>query len=270
MSSLRSYLIALSLGLVLLVPPSVSAATVEERLANLEQQVKEMKKTADFNNKRLAESLANFEMVREEINTLVGQIGQIRHEVETENKARAQELQEMSHRLARMEEQLGDQVAILQDLAGDAVAKQADGKGKQAEEELRYKKAFSEMTLHQYKKGAELFRQFIKKYPKSKLADNAQYWLGECLYSLGDYEKAILEFQKVVKQYPKGDKAAAAILKQGFAFFELKSYADAKAFLEKVVVEYPKSEEAVQAREKMAQVDEQLKLSSPEPSSSSL
>lgn len=268
MSSNRFGIIGLVAAVFLLVPVTIQAATVEERLARLELEIKDMKKTADFNNKRLAEALANFEMVREEINTMVGQIGEIRHEVETENKTRAQELQEMTHRLARMEEQLGDQVALIRDLAGDELAKKADGKGKQAAEELLYKKAFSEMTLHNYKQGAELFRQFIKKYPKSQLADNAQYWLGECLYSMGDYEKAILEFQKVIKQYPKGDKSAAAILKQGLAFYELKSYADAKAFLEKVVVEYPKSEEAVQAREKMVQVDEAIKMGTPAPSSS--
>lgn len=260
----KSLLLLLSLCLF---PAVLQAATVEERLTRLESQVKEMRQTAEFNNKRMAEALASFEMIREEINRMGGEIGTIRHEVESENQARGQELQEMSHRLARMEEQLGDQIALIRDLAGDAVNKQGDAKGKAAEEELLYKKAFSEMTLHQYKKGADLFSQFIKKYPKSKLVDNAQYWLGECYYSLGDYEKAILEFQKVVKQYPKGDKAAASILKQGLAFYELKSYADAKAFLEKVVREYPKSEEAVEAREKMAQVDEALKSAAP-PSSS--
>ena len=252
--------------LILTVSLTIAApcwgATVEERVARLEEQVKQMKETANFNNKRLAEALASFEAIREEINTLVGQIGTIRHEVGQGGQQNSQQLQEMSHRLARMEEQLGDQIAMIRDLSsGQPAGTETQTKGKQAAAELLYKKAFSDMTQRNYKKSAELFAAFIKKYPKSPLADNAQYWRGESLYAMGDYEAAILEFQTVIKKYPKGDKVPGAILKQGFAFFELKSYADAKAFLEKVIIEYPKSEEALKAREKITQVDAMIRES---------
>jgi tol-pal system protein YbgF len=119
-----------------------------------------------------------------------------------------------------------------------------------------YRKALAEVNAQNYKAAMPLFDQFLKKFPKSAMADNAQYWKGESLYGLKQFPEAILEFQKVVKKFPKSDKVPAAILKQGYCFFEAKEYLDAKAFLQKVVTLYPKSDEASKARDKIKQIDE--------------
>jgi len=245
---------------VLLCPLASEGASVEWRLSTVEAQLKQMKETAAFNNKRVADSLAVFEDVKQQINEMVGEIGKIRHELGSDAGDRTKNLQEMSHRLSRMEERLLDQMAMIADLSADLnMSTKISAKSQQSEDVL-YQAAFSEMVQKKYKTAAKLFDQFVKKYPRSKLADNAMYWRGECYYALGDYEAAILEMQQVVKKYPKGDKAPAAILKQGYAFFQIKSYADSKAFLEKVIAEYPKSEEAIKAKEKIAEVNEILKL----------
>src|SRR5262249_8546836 len=49
-------------------------------------------------------------------------------------------------------------------------------------------------------------REFLRKSPKSDLADDAQYWIGEAYYANRDYNRAILEFNEVLLRYPKGDK----------------------------------------------------------------
>ncbi|MGH7896873.1 MAG: tetratricopeptide repeat protein, partial [Candidatus Binatia bacterium] len=64
-------------------------------------------------------------------------------------------------------------------------------------------------------------REFLRKSPKSDLADDAQYWIGEAYYATRDYNRAILEFNEVLLRYPKGDKVPAALLRQAFAFAEL-------------------------------------------------
>ncbi|MBT3388592.1 MAG: tol-pal system protein YbgF, partial [Desulfobacula sp.] len=65
------------------------------------------------------------------------------------------------------------------------------------------------------------FKNFLKKYPDSDLAGNAQFWLAESFYATKWYEKAILEYQKVMEDYPKHNKVAGAKLKQGYSFAEL-------------------------------------------------
>jgi tol-pal system protein YbgF len=95
------------------------------------------------------------------------------------------------------------------------------------------------------------FKNFQKKYPKSKLADNAAFWIGESYMDLQQYEQAILAFQKVIKKYPRGNKVPNATLRQALAFYELNDKTSAKLLLRKLIKKYPKSNEAKIARNKL-------------------
>ena len=102
-----------------------------------------------------------------------------------------------------------------------------------------------------YEEAIVGFKNFLKKYPKSKLADNAAFWIGESYMSMKKYEQAILAFQKVIKKYPRGNKVPNAILRQALAFFELNDKTSAKLLLRKLIKKYPKSNEAKIARSKL-------------------
>lgn len=95
------------------------------------------------------------------------------------------------------------------------------------------------------------FKNFLRKYPKSKLADNAAFWIGESYMALKQYEQAILAFQKVMKKYPRGNKVPNALLRQALAFYELKDKTSAKLLLKKLIKKYPKSNEAKIAGNKL-------------------
>ena len=97
----------------------------------------------------------------------------------------------------------------------------------------------------------EEFQRIIKQYPKSRHADNAQFWIGEIYYREKWYEKAILEYQKVIEKYPKGNKVPASLLKQGFAFLNLGEKANARLILNELVAKHPKSNEAKIAKQKL-------------------
>jgi tol-pal system protein YbgF len=95
------------------------------------------------------------------------------------------------------------------------------------------------------------FKDFLKKYPKSDRADNAQFWVGESYFALRQYEQAILAFNDVIKNYPKGNKVANALLRQSFAFLEINDKTSAKLLLRKIVKEHPNSSEAKIAAKKL-------------------
>ncbi|MCK4390139.1 MAG: tol-pal system protein YbgF [Desulfobacterales bacterium] len=103
----------------------------------------------------------------------------------------------------------------------------------------------------EYENARELFRSFLKDYPKSKMGDNAQFWLGEIYYRDKWYEKAILEYQKVIESYPKGNKTPSALLKQGFAFSNLGDEANARLILRELIRKFPNSNEANVAKKKL-------------------
>lgn len=125
---------------------------------------------------------------------------------------------------------------------------------KEEDPEALYLKGYEKTKSKDYAEAVKTFERFLEAYPEHKLADHAQYWLGEIHYTKGDWEKAILEFDKVIKNYPRGDKAAAATLKQGLSFEKLGSPKEARVLLEEVVSKFPKSPEASIARERLGKI----------------
>ena len=120
-----------------------------------------------------------------------------------------------------------------------------------SEEKRRYDLILATYQKGNYEEALSGFTSFLEKYPTSKLADNAQFWIGECYLSLKKYEQAILAYQEVIKKYPKGNKVANAMLRQAVAFSELKDTLSARLLLKKIIKEYPDSSEAKIARTRL-------------------
>lgn len=118
-----------------------------------------------------------------------------------------------------------------------------------------YQQAYSAFKAGDYPAALKGFKTFLKEYPQSEYADNAQYWIGECYHRQGDYERAILEYEQVIRQYPKGDKVPSALLKQGFAFLELGDRGNARLLFQKVIKQYPQSPQAEIATKKLKTLD---------------
>jgi len=118
-------------------------------------------------------------------------------------------------------------------------------------EENLYESALAKFRAGKSEEALAGFRHFLGNYPKSKLADNAQFWVGECYFSLRQYEQAILAYQEVIKNYPEGNKVPSAMLRQALAFNEIKDMTSAKLLLKKIVKSYPNSSEAKIAEAKL-------------------
>ncbi|MBN1276372.1 MAG: tol-pal system protein YbgF [Deltaproteobacteria bacterium] len=103
----------------------------------------------------------------------------------------------------------------------------------------------------QYEKAIDGFSDFLKKYPNSDLADNAQFWIGECYMALKQFEQAILAYQEVIKKYPKGNKVPNALLRQALAFGEINDKISSQLLLKKVIKDFPNSSEAKIAEAKL-------------------
>jgi len=118
-------------------------------------------------------------------------------------------------------------------------------------EERLYEVSLALYREEKYEEAIAGFKNFLEKYPKSKLADNAQFWVAECHMALKQYEQAILGFQRVIKKYPKGNKVPNAILRQALAFYEINDKTSARLLLKKLIKQYPRSTEAKIAKGKL-------------------
>ena len=98
------------------------------------------------------------------------------------------------------------------------------------------------------------FRAFLKKYPQSPLAANAQYWLGEVMYSSRNYRGAIDEFVVVLEQYSDSSKAPDAAIKLGYSFYEMKNWVYARRTLQDIMRNFPKTPAATLAEARLAKM----------------
>ena len=158
------------------------------------------------------------------------------------------ELEELRHDLQRTRTDLD---AFKADTTQREVDKLRSGK---AEDDLAVYDRTLKIILEEkdYALAIDKFKEFTKRYPKSTLADNAAYWIGEGHYALGQYKEAVLEFQNVIENYPKSDKVCAALLKQAFSFEQLRDKTKAKLFFEETISRCKKKPEAKTAKKQLA------------------
>ena len=143
-------------------------------------------------------------------------------------------------------EQITDSVSRIEVVNKDPSPGDKDGGAQNA-----YMKAFGLYSANNYSGAVEAFEAFIKSYPKSEYAGNAQYWIGECYYSQHNYPRALDAFNKLLATYPKGNKVPDAMLKIGYTYINLNDPAKTKNSLQSLVDKYPNSQAAIKARERL-------------------
>jgi tol-pal system protein YbgF len=134
--------------------------------------------------------------------------------------------------------------------------------------EESYQAAYLDFSKGLYPLAVSGFRDFLRRFPDSPLADSAQYWIGEAYFSMAratasqpdkareNMEQAVQEFRKVVVAYPRGSKVPTALYKEALALVELKQTALAQSRLQYLVDHFPQSEEAPLAKERLAGLKE--------------
>lgn len=114
-----------------------------------------------------------------------------------------------------------------------------------------------ERTMAYYKDGRygeaiAGFQDFVRLYPRSDLADNAYFWIGECYRAVEKYEEAILTYQRVINDYPKGNKVPSAMLQQAITFEKINDKITANLVFKKLLKGFPKTKEAEIARKRLS------------------
>jgi len=97
--------------------------------------------------------------------------------------------------------------------------------------------------------GAEAaLKLFLKRFPKSNLAGNAQYWLGQTYYSRKLYTQSTRAFLEGYNAYPESPKAPAFLLKIGMSLFAMGEKTDACDAYRELSLRFPKSTENLKRR----------------------
>ena len=122
--------------------------------------------------------------------------------------------------------------------AADAPAASSEP-GDPAKEKLYYDAAFDLIKAKDFDKASQAFTAFLRKYPNSQYAGNAQYWLGEVNLAKGDLQGAGQAFAKVSQLYPKHAKVPDSLYKLADVERRLGHTDKVKGILQQVVAQYP-------------------------------
>jgi tol-pal system protein YbgF len=225
----------------------------------------------------LADTRANMQQLQREFSALKERIEETRYQVGRQigqsSRDGDQRVKDLEARVAKLTEAFKEQDGQLKareeevrELQKNIRQQQAVTGGTSAEkseisaaeneaERSDYEVAWRALEKKDYRLAITRFKEFLQKHPKSKLANQAQYWVGESHYALREFDQAILEFDAVRSRYPQAEKVPAALLKQGFAFAELGEKVNARLILQEVIEKYAQSPEAVQAKQKLKSLE---------------
>jgi len=228
---------------------------LEARMARLERIVANEAETAQ----RLDEVQGNMRELR-------GRIEEVEHSGEALSKQQRDLYGDLDKRMAAFGSggaAAGAAGAAAGAAAGVAAAGAAADKGAgeaagsnepSSVEQAVYNQAFDALKAGSYSTAITGFRDFLKTYPGSALAENAQYWLGEAYYVNHDYDGAAGAFRTVLKKWPDSQKAPNALLKLGFTQYAQKQYPAARATLDEVTKKYPGTDSAKLAADRLRRI----------------
>lgn len=120
-----------------------------------------------------------------------------------------------------------------------------------ADEQATYDSATATLKAGDYKTAALQLSEFVRRFPQSGYAANAQYLLGSSYYGQRDCTKAIAAHQVVATNYPDSPKAPDAMSIIATCYEEQKNKKAAAKTLRDLIVKYPDSSAAVAARERL-------------------
>lgn len=112
-----------------------------------------------------------------------------------------------------------------------------------------YRQGLAAMKADNYRSAVVKFAQLEHSYPKSELAEPAEYFSANALYESGKYDQSVLQFNDLAMRYPKGRFATGALLREAQAFLKINDRIDARLTLQQLVANYPGTPEAHAAGE---------------------
>ena len=226
----------------------LSRMSVKQRLERLENIV-----SSDI----LMEQARQLEALQQEISMLREMLEEKDYQLDLVTQRQRSLYSDMDRRLNSLEGGAGRSAASAPvpppsaSSAAAATAAAAMSTGGDKDGAQQYTAAFDLLKEGQYSKSIAAFESFLKDYPDSKYADNAQYWLGEANYVSREYKTALNAFQTLIAKYPESSKISGARLKIGYTYYELKNWSAAKDALMQVVKLYPDTTVASKANDRL-------------------
>jgi tol-pal system protein YbgF len=204
------------------------------------------------------ELFLQLQQLQEEVARLRGTLEEQQYEIQRLKQESLERYQDLDSRLSAAPQSPAPAPVAPADGAANAAPVQAPAAsaapGDPAKEKLFYDAAFDLIKAKDFAKADQAFSAFLRKYPGSQYAGNAQYWLGEVKLAQGDLQGAGRAFAQVSQSYPQHQKVADSLYKLADVEQRLGNAAKAKGILQQVVAQYPGTSAAQLAQRDLARL----------------
>ena len=102
-----------------------------------------------------------------------------------------------------------------------------------------YNTALADFTAGQWALCIDGFGTYLRNFARNDLADDAQWYVGECYHQDGKFAEAIDAYNRVIANYPKGDRVPDAYYKRGIALSATGQTDRARESFETLMKNYP-------------------------------
>jgi tol-pal system protein YbgF len=114
-----------------------------------------------------------------------------------------------------------------------------------------YETAYADYTAGQWSLAVQGFETYLKTYPKSDLADDAQYYIGESYSGDSRFREAVAAYERVVRDYPQSDILPEAYYKIGITYERLGQPDKAREAYDHAVKTFPDTDAGRLAKQRL-------------------
>ncbi len=228
----------------------LSACASKQDLVVVADDLRKLKTDSETIKVQSAGSYSDIQQVRDEVARLQGSIEEREFKSKqafgrlgVEDSLLVHKVDDLESRLQRVEEYLG--------LTRKADVAPVPTPAETLNDVGLLNDGLDKLAKKNYTSARESFSALLKSYPKSGLADNAQFQIAESYFNEKKYEDAILEYQTLIAKYTKSSRRPAALYKQAISLDMIGDAVNSKVRFKTLINVYPASPEAALARKKL-------------------
>lgn len=213
--------------------------TIDARLAKIEAAVQDKQQILDL--------IKEVDAIKAELARARGQAEVQAHQLDTLGKRQNDLYADLDQRMGELAKSVQAAAAATQPPAGAA----ADDP---ALESRSYEAALKLFRDGDYPGAIAGFSEFLRAYPSSALAANAQYWIGYSHFAQKDYKGALAQQQKLIATYPASNKVPDALFNIAASQLALNDTAAGRRTLKEIVAKHPGTQAATLAARRLAEL----------------
>jgi tol-pal system protein YbgF len=117
-----------------------------------------------------------------------------------------------------------------------------------------YSNGYRDYSTGKYDLALQEFTDYLKYFPTTLFAGNAQYYIGDLKYKNGDFQAALQAFDAVLERYPDGNKTPDSHYMKALSFLKLNKNDSAAQEFRDIIKRYPDTDLAQKARARLKEM----------------